>query len=63
MGYIKEPPGINFVVDSRPLTAEEKKKISEIISYYNATGKKMAMKQTIAKGRLTKKSIKKNALT
>lgn len=41
MGYIKEPLGIDFVVDPTPLTTEDRKKISEIIAYYKATGKKM----------------------
>lgn len=41
MGYIKEPAGINFVVDPTPLTIEDRKKISEIIAYYKTTGKKM----------------------
>lgn len=62
MGYIKEPAGIDFVVDSTPLTAEDRKKISEIISYYKATGRKMPVKQTTTKSRLTKSAIKKKAL-
>ena len=45
MGYIKEPAGINFVVDPTPLTKEDRKKISEIISYYKATGRKMPLKK------------------
>jgi hypothetical protein len=40
MGYIKEPEGINFIVDPTPLTTEDRKKISEIISYYKVTGQK-----------------------
>lgn len=45
MGHIKEPEGIDFVVDSTPLTKEERKQISEIIAYYKATGKKMPMQK------------------
>ena len=30
MGHIKEPKGIDFVVDPTPLSAEEKKRISEM---------------------------------
>lgn len=41
MGYIKEPAGIDFIVDPTPLTIEDKKKISAIIAYYKATGRKM----------------------
>jgi spore coat protein CotH len=40
MGHIKEPIGINFVVDSKVLTAIDRKSISEIIAYYKKTGKK-----------------------
>jgi len=40
MGHIKEPAGIDFVVDPAPLTKADRKKISEIIAYYKATGKK-----------------------
>ena len=40
MGHIKEPIGVDFVVDPTPLTEEEKKRISEIIAYYKRTGKK-----------------------
>ena len=41
MGYIKEPAGIDFVVDPTPLTKADRKRISEIIAYYKATGQKM----------------------
>jgi hypothetical protein len=40
MGHIKEPIGINFIVDSKPLTTIEKESISKIIAYYKKTGKK-----------------------
>ena len=40
MGHIKEPKGVDFTVDPTPLTDKEKKRISEIIAYYKATGRK-----------------------
>lgn len=40
MGLIKEPKGVDFYFDSTPLTEEQKKKISELIAHYKATGKK-----------------------
>ncbi|MFZ4799390.1 MAG: hypothetical protein ACOYMA_17955 [Bacteroidia bacterium] len=40
MGYIKEPVGIDFVVDPTPLTEKDRKKISEVIAFYKATGKR-----------------------
>lgn len=39
MGYIKEPKGVDFVVESTPLTPADKKMISDAISLYKATGK------------------------
>lgn len=59
MGYIKEPAGIDFVVDPTPLTAADRKKISEIIAYYKATGKKMPLQKLTTKIRLTSTSRKK----
>ena len=35
-----------FVVDSTPLTTEDRKKISEIIAYYKATGRKMPLSKS-----------------
>ncbi len=40
MGHIKEPLGIDFVVDSTPLTAVDKKIISKVIANYRLTGQK-----------------------
>ncbi len=59
MGYIKEPTGIDFVVDSTPLTDEDRKRISEIIAHYKATGKKLPLKKTMAKKSFSNKSNKK----
>lgn len=47
MGYIKEPAGIDFVVDPTPLTSEDRKKISEIIAYYKQTGKKFPVEKAM----------------
>ncbi|MBN8720515.1 MAG: hypothetical protein J0H85_13770 [Sediminibacterium magnilacihabitans] len=51
MGHIKEPAGIDFVVDPTPLTKEDRKKISEIIAYYKATGRKMPLQKPTQKPR------------
>ena len=45
MGYVKEPEGVDFTVDSTPLKIEERKRISTIISYYKMTGKKPSFKK------------------
>ena len=39
MGYIKEPKGIDFVVEPHIVTEEDRKVISEAIAHYKATGK------------------------
>jgi hypothetical protein len=60
MGYVKEPKGINLIVSSRPVTEKDLKKISEIINYYKATGKKMRVAKSKKKVSLissTKKKI------
>ncbi len=48
MGYIKEPPGVDFVINSRPLTKKEELAISEYIKAYKAkqANKKVSAKQT-----------------
>jgi hypothetical protein len=38
MGYIREPEGVDFVVDPRPLEDWEKSQISDIIAHYKKTG-------------------------
>ncbi|MEO6230873.1 MAG: hypothetical protein ABJB11_21760 [Ferruginibacter sp.] len=59
MGYIKEPSGVDFVVDPTPLTTADRKRISEIIAYYKATGKKMPLQKSATKIRLKTISKKK----
>ena len=59
MGYIKEPEGVDFFVDSKPLTDKERKEISDIIAYYKLTGRK----KIIASKRDSTKRIKSPQLT
>lgn len=49
MGYVKEPEGVDFVVDSSPVTEYDKLKISEAIAYYKKTGRKMPVRKKTAK--------------
>lgn len=49
MGYIKEPLGVDFFVDPKPLKAADRKRIREIITYYKATGGKMSIQKSKAK--------------
>lgn len=61
MGHIKEPAGIDFIVDPTPLTAEARKKISDIIAFYKATGRKMPIQKSttriISRTKNNKKSL------
>jgi hypothetical protein len=57
MGHIKEPEGVDFVVDSTPLTAEDRKKISEIIAYYKATGRKMPLSKSSSTSAARKRAV------
>lgn len=59
MGHIKEPAGIDFIVDPTPLTAEDRKQISEIIAYYKATGRKKSLHNSKPKHSLTTSAKKK----
>ncbi len=59
MGYIKEPAGVDFVVEPTPLTTADRKRISEIIAYYKAAGKKMPIPKSTKETRLAKTSKKK----
>ncbi len=43
MGFIKEPKGVDFIIQSEPLTDKERKEISKYIADYN---KKHRKKQT-----------------
>ena len=56
MGYIKEPDGVDFFVDSKPLSEKDRKDISDIIAYYKLTGqKKKAISAPIHRIASTKK--------
>ena len=39
MGYVKEPKGVDFVVEPVPLTIDDRQMISNAIALYKATGK------------------------
>ena len=47
MGHIKEPKDIDFVVDPTPLTTEDRKRISDIIAFYKATGRKKVFRKHV----------------
>jgi hypothetical protein len=54
MGYIKEPKGIDFIIQSEPLTDKVKAEISEFIRNYKSLHgtKKTISKRTKLKSKL-----------
>jgi hypothetical protein len=40
MGYIKEPKGVDFIIQSKPLTDKDRLEISKYIADYKAKNKK-----------------------
>jgi hypothetical protein len=46
MGYIKEPKGIDFIIQSEPLTDKEREEISRYIAEYKARNKKKNVSNT-----------------
>jgi len=57
MGHIKEPDGVDFVINSRPLTKAEEIAISEYIRAYKA---KKPSHKTLTKRTSRKTSEQKN---
>jgi hypothetical protein len=55
MRYIKEPKGIDFVVEPHAVTAEDRRMISEAIAHYKATGKFKRVPKPKRARRTTKK--------
>jgi hypothetical protein len=56
MGYIKEPKGVDFVVEPHIVTAEDRRVISEAIAHYKATGKFKKVPKSKKARRITKKA-------
>lgn len=52
MNLIKEPKGIDFIIQSPPLSDEEKKEISDFIA--NKKAKKISLKKSSKKQSATK---------
>jgi hypothetical protein len=48
MGFIKEPDGIDFVIQSKPLTKKKEKELSEFIATRKLAIKKKSKKGTYA---------------
>lgn len=40
MGYIKEPKGVDFEIQSKPLTDEDRKEISKFITDYKTKNRR-----------------------
>jgi hypothetical protein len=57
MGYIKEPKGVDFIIQSKPLTDEKRKQLSKFIRDYKV---KHANKKSSIKARTS--SLKQKTL-
>ena len=55
MGNVKEHQGVDYFVDPRPLTKEEKKQISEANEYYKLTRIKMPTSKNASSKRTPRK--------
>lgn len=48
MGYIKEPKGVDYIIQSKPLTEKERQEISKHIATYKIKhAKKVALKSKV----------------
>ena len=52
MGFIREPEGVDFVIQSKPLTEKQKKELSEFI-----TKRKLEIKKISGKGSYTQHAV------
>jgi hypothetical protein len=59
MGYIKEPKGVDFVVEPHVVTDEDRRVMTEIITAYKTTGKVTRAPRLKRKARQTAKKAKK----
>lgn len=57
MGYIREPKGVDFVIEPTPLTPKDQQMISNAIALYKATGK-ITRAPRLKKTRGTGKKVK-----
>jgi hypothetical protein len=55
MGLIKEPAGVDFVINSRPLTKEEESAISAYIAAYKSKNKTDKKSKSKPKSKRTSK--------
>jgi hypothetical protein len=53
MGFIKEPEGVDFIINGKPLTEKQKKAISEFIQ----ADKERLAKQKVPKSRTLSKKV------
>lgn len=49
MGFIKEPKGVDFIIESKPLTDKERQEISKYIAEYKAKNQKRKVAKSKSK--------------
>lgn len=57
MGHIKEPKGVDFIIQSKPLTDEERSAISEYIRSYKAKQKARGSRKATTESKRKKVSV------
>lgn len=55
MDIIREPDGVDFVVEPVKLTKADKELISKVIAHYKATGEKLVINPTTKKSVMSKR--------
>lgn len=58
MDIIREPDGVDFLVEPTKLTKADKELISKAIAHYKATGEKLVIKPTTKKPVISKREKK-----
>jgi hypothetical protein len=53
MGLVKEPDGVDFIIQSPPLTDKERKEISEFIQAQKLKGKRQGNREIHSKAKKT----------
>lgn len=56
MGHIKEPQGVDFIIESKPLTDDDRAAISEYIRNYKAKQKTKQSNRRTTAGTKSKKA-------
>jgi hypothetical protein len=54
MGFIREPEGVDFIINSVPLTDKDRKEISQYIRDYKSSSMELKSEKEVVRHRSTK---------